>query len=143
MSGGARLVHDLAVAHHGDRLADGEDLLEAMRDEQHGGAALGQRADDAEQPLDLGADSAAVGSSMISTRASKLSALAISTICWSAIESPRTGRSASRRTPRRSSRLLDLLSHGAAVDPPAGPQRMAAHHTFSATERSPNSVGSW
>src|SRR4051794_28430501 len=36
-------------------------------------------------------DSAAVGSSMISTRASKDSALAISTICWSAIDMPRTG----------------------------------------------------
>ena len=33
---------------------------------------------------------------MISTRASKLSALAISTICWSAIDRPRTGRSGSR-----------------------------------------------
>ena len=49
-----------------------------------------------------GPESAAVGSSMMRTRASKLSALAISTICWSAIESPRTGRSGSSRTPRRS-----------------------------------------
>ncbi len=51
-----------------------------------------------------GPESAAVGSSMISTRASKLSALAISTICWSAIDSPRTGRSDASCTPRRSSR---------------------------------------
>ena len=36
------------------RLADREDLLEPVRDEQHRGAALAQRADDAEQPLDLG-----------------------------------------------------------------------------------------
>src|SRR5215207_5113687 len=50
-----------------------------------------------------GPERAAVGSSMISTRASKLSALAISTICWSAIDRPLTGCSGSSRTPRRSS----------------------------------------
>ncbi len=42
---------------------------------------------------------AAVGSSMISTRASKESALAISTSCWSAMDRPRAGRSGSRSTP--------------------------------------------
>ncbi len=43
-----------AVAHHRDALADLEDLLETMRDEQHRVAACAKRLDDAEQPLDLG-----------------------------------------------------------------------------------------
>ena len=46
-------------------------------------------------------ESAAVGSSMTTTRASSDSALAISTICWSAMERPRAGRSGSIGTPRR------------------------------------------
>ena len=49
-------------------------------------------------------DSAAVGSSMTSTRASNDSALAISTSCWSAMDSPRAGRSGSSRTPSRANR---------------------------------------
>jgi hypothetical protein len=48
------VVDDLAVAHHRDRRADREDLLEAVGDEEHRGAAVAQRAHDAEQPLDLG-----------------------------------------------------------------------------------------
>ena len=43
--------------------------------------------------------SAAVGSSITITRAFVVSALAISTSCWSAIESPRASRSGSSRTP--------------------------------------------
>ena len=42
-----RVVHDRAVAHHGHRVADREDLIEAVRDEEHRGAALLQRAHDA------------------------------------------------------------------------------------------------
>ena len=89
--------------------------------------SLAQRAHDREEPLDLGPDSAAVGSSMIRTRASKLSALAISTICWSAIERPRTGRSGSSRTPRRSSSPWTWRVHRAAVDPPQRAERVVAH----------------
>ena len=47
-------------------------------------------------------ESAAVGSSMMSTRASSEMALAISMICWSAIERPSVTRSGSSATPRRS-----------------------------------------
>ena len=46
-----------------------------------------------------GSESAAVGSSMISTFALSDSAFAISTTCWSAIDKPRTSRSARRFTP--------------------------------------------
>ena len=49
-----------------------------------------------------GFDSAAVGSSITSTRACCDKALAISTTCWSAIDRPRTGRAGSSRTPRPS-----------------------------------------
>ena len=49
-----RLRPDVAaVAHHGDPLADREDLVEAVRDEEDGVAPGAQRLDDAEQPLDL------------------------------------------------------------------------------------------
>ena len=64
---------------------------------------------------------------MISTRASKLSALAISTICWSAIERPRTGRSGSSRTPRRSSSSWTLRCIAPPVDPPQRAERVVAH----------------
>src|SRR4051794_8524774 len=82
---------------------------------------------------------AAVGSSMISTRASKLRALAISTTCWSAIDRPRTGRSASRRTPRRcrssaACRCMALRSMRRSA--PSGWRPIAM---FSATLRSGNS----
>ena len=74
-----------------------------------------------------GPESAAVGSSMISTRASKLSALAISTICWSAIERPRTGRSESSLTPRRSSRPWTCACIARAVDALEAAERVVAH----------------
>ena len=51
--GDRRVVHDGAVAHHGDGVADREHLVEAVGDEQHGRALLAQRPDDREQPLDL------------------------------------------------------------------------------------------
>src|SRR5436305_1277015 len=87
--------------------------------------------------------SAAVGSSITITRASDESAFAISTICWSAIESPRAMRSGSSLTPscskssstsrrmRRRSMRRPLRSGGAPMK------------TFSATVRSGKSVGSW
>ena len=51
-----RLRQDVAaVAHHRDALADREDLLEPVRDEQHRVPLRAQRLDDAEQPVDLGA----------------------------------------------------------------------------------------
>src|SRR4051794_7765419 len=86
---------------------------------------------------------AAVGSSMISTRASNDSALAISTSCWSAIERPRTGCSGSSRTPRRS-----MSSATVRCSAPRSMRRIAPSGwrpiiTFSATERSGKSVGSW
>ena len=88
-------------------------------------------------------ESAAVGSSMISTRALNDSALAISTSCWSAIERPRTGRSGSIATPSclnssavRSLSALRSMRWAAA----SGWRPMK---TFSATVRSGKSVGSW
>ena len=42
------------VAHHRDALAEREDLVEAVRDEEHRGALGAQRLDDAEEAVDLG-----------------------------------------------------------------------------------------
>ena len=45
----------LAVAHHGDGVAEGEDLVEAVGDEDQGAALVAQAAGDREQPVDLDA----------------------------------------------------------------------------------------
>ena len=71
--------------------------------------------------------SAAVGSSMISRLASSEMALAISMICWSAMDSPRAGRRGSRLTPSRANSADGLGVHGGAVDAAAGAQWLAAH----------------
>ncbi len=86
---------------------------------------------------------AAVGSSMTITRALNESAFAISTICWSATDSPRAKVETSRCTPRRSrtSFTTSFIEF----------QLMRLHErrgwrpmkTFSATEISGKSVGSW
>ena len=70
---------------------------------------------------------AAVGSSMIRTRASKESALAVSTSCWSAMDRPRAGRSGSRSTARRVKSVTGGRVHGAVVDAPQGAAGLAAH----------------
>ena len=87
--------------------------------------------------------SAAVGSSMTSTLALNDSALAISTICWSATDRPRARRAGSSATPSRaktSGRLAFIAERSMRRPPPSGwrPMKM-----FSATVRSGNSVGSW
>ena len=100
--GDRRRVDVGAVAHDGDGVAQREHLVEPVGDEQQRAALVAQAAGDREEPLDLdAADSAAVGSSMISTRASSEMALAISMICWSAIERPSVIRSGSSATPSR------------------------------------------
>ena len=87
--------------------------------------------------------SAAVGSSITMTRAFVVNAFAISTSCWSAIESPRASRSGSRRTPSCSntaaaSRRIRLTSMRRKRLSGCTPTKM-----FSATLRSGKSVGSW
>ncbi len=113
-----RLRQDVAaVAHHGDALADREDLLEPVRDEEHGAAAApaaSRRCRTAGRPRCV--VSAAVGSSITITRAFVVSAFAISTSCWSAIESPRASRSGSSRTPSCSNTRGRLAAHPSAVD---------------------------
>ena len=87
---------------------------------------LAQRPRDPEQPLDLDADSAAVGSSITTTRASSERALAISTSCCSAIERPRAIRSRSSRTPSRSKISVGLGCIARVVDAAPGAKRLAA-----------------
>ena len=70
---------------------------------------------------------AAVGSSMMRRLASSEMALAISMICWSAIERPRAGRRGSRSTPSRSKSALRLGVHRGPVDPAPAAQRLTAH----------------
>ena len=70
--------------------------------------------------------SAAVGSSITITRAFVVSAFAISTSCWSAIESPRASRSGSSRTPSWSKTRGRLAPHPPAVDAAEALQRLRA-----------------
>lgn len=86
---------------------------------------------------------AAVGSSMIRTRASKESALAISTICWSAMDSPRAGRSGSSSTPRRFIRPAVAAWVALWSMRPSARRGWRPMKMFSAIERSGKSVGSW
>ncbi len=87
--------------------------------------------------------SAAVGSSITITRAFAVSAFAISTSCWSAIESPRARRSGSILTPScwktaAASRRMRRASMRRNRFSGCIPTKM-----FSATLRSGKSVGSW
>ena len=132
-----------AVAHDGDGVAEGEHLVEPVRDEQQRAALVAQAAGHREQPLDLDAASAAVGSSMISTRASSEIAFAISMICWSAIERPSVTRSGSIETPSRAK--ISCASARIALRS-MRPKRLVGCRPmkmFSVTERSGKSVGSW
>ena len=85
---------------------------------------------------------AAVGSSIIISFASKLSALAISTICFSATQSCSTTAAASIETPNLSRRLFvrPLILRRSKNGPHAGsrPTKM-----FSATVRASSKLKSW
>ena len=70
---------------------------------------------------------AAVGSSMTSRLASSEMALAISMICWSAIERPRAGRRGSMRTPSRAKSDSASAYIAARSMRPAAAVRLAAH----------------
>ena len=86
------------------------------------------------------ADSAAVGSSMISTRTSRDIALAISTACWPATvscDAVDRGSTSTSSVSRISAARCSIERQRTSV-PPVWPMKM-----FSATERSGNTSGSW
>ena len=87
--------------------------------------------------------SAAVGSSMISRLASREIALAISMICWSAMESPSAGRRGSMLTPRRVKSASASACIAARSMRRIRPRGWRPMKMFSVTERSGKSVGSW
>ncbi len=88
-------------------------------------------------------DSAAVGSSMMSSVASRETALAISMTCWSAIDRPSAGRSGSIVTPRRVKRRSTSWRMALRSIRPNRPTGWRPMKMFSVTERSGKSVGSW
>ena len=116
------------VAHHRDPLAEREDLVEAVRDEQHRGAArraaTGPPRTAARPPRRTARRSARP--SPARARRSD-SALAISTSCWSAMDSPRAGRSGSRCTPSRANSSTVRRAHRGRVDAAQAAQRLPAH----------------
>ena len=87
--------------------------------------------------------SAAVGSSMISTRASREMAFAISMICWSAMDRPSAGRRGSMLTPRPvNSRSASSYMAARSIRRPR-PNGWRPMKMFSVTDRSGKRVGSW
>ncbi len=89
------------------------------------------------------AESDAVGSSRMRTRASIESALAISISCWSAIERPRTIAEESMLTLRLSKMRSADRRIARQLTEPNRPVRAWPMNTFSATVRSGNRRGSW
>ncbi len=86
-------------------------------------------------------DSAAVGSSMMTTRASWLSARATSTMCFCATDSRLSGASASKSASiRASSAAVRARISGQSISRPPGIWPM---NTFSATDSSSNITVSW
>ena len=88
-------------------------------------------------------DSAAVGSSMISTRAFSVSARAISTSCCSEVRRPPSFALDVDRQADRGEHRLGLPRHRGAIEPPQAPRGMCPMKTFSATLRSGKSPGCW
>ena len=80
---------------------------------------------------------------MTSTLASSEMALAISMICWSAIERPRVGRSGSMRTPSRANSSTASARMAARSMRPSDRVGWRPMKMFSVTLRSGKSVGSW
>ena len=112
---------------HRRRVAELEHLVEAVADEQHRHAAVARRRTIVNSRSTSWADSEAVGSSRIRTRASSDSALAISMSCWSAIDRPRTSADGSIRTSSPSKIAGGLAAHRPPVDGPKRPGRRVAH----------------
>ena len=120
-----------AVAQHRDPVGELEDLVEAVRDVHDARAPCAHLAHSASRRATSCAGSAAVGSSMITMRASLPSARAISTSCCSAIESSLAGRSGSIARPgAREQRLRD---------PGGGPTSRRAASASPAPGRAPGS----
>ena len=88
-------------------------------------------------------ESAAVGSSMIRILAFRLMALAISMICWSAIDRPSAIRSGSIGTPKVVNRARACSRMAGRSIRPSRPFGCRPMKMFSATVRSGNRVGSW
>ena len=89
------------------------------------------------------ADSDAVGSSRISTRASTDSDLAISISCWSAMDRPRTGAPTSSWTSSSSNSACAARRVAPQSILPKRPDGAWPMNTFSATVRSGKRRGSW
>ncbi len=81
---------ELAVAQHRQAVAETEDLVEPVRDVEDDGALARSRSISANRISLSRDDSEEVGSSSAMTRASSMTALAISTICRSPMDSEAT-----------------------------------------------------
>ena len=137
--------HVPAVAHHGYPLADREDLLQPVRDEQHRRALRAQCPRSRRTAASTSAaDSAAVGSSITMTRALQRERLGRSRRPagrrWTARGRAGPGRAA-RRGARRSL-AASCASRRQSIRRP-GRSGWRPMKMFSATVRSGNSVGSW
>ena len=139
-----RLTDDHAVAKDGHAVGDAQQLLQPMRDVDDRDAVRRQVADDLKRTAISAALSAEVGSSIIRTRTSRTSALAISTICcWPSGSVPTTGARIDRldRACARTSRVASTSARSSSVAHACGRSRPT--NRFSATVRSGKSWSSW
>ena len=114
--GGVPVAGQTPVAQHGERVGDLEDLVETVRNEDHGRIPGDDCANGLEQPLASGFDSAEVGSSRTRTLPPEQSARAISTSCrWASGRSP-TRLLRSMTAPRRLHSGLDRIAARARAD---------------------------
>ena len=127
---GAVLADELAVAQDRDPVGDLVDLVEEVADEQDGDAPVAQVADHGESRSTSSRSRLDVGSSRISTRASRTIARLIATSCWTAIEwldEQRVGvepETEVRQVPGR------LPVGGLPVDAAAAARLVAEHHVL-------------
>ena len=142
--GGPRVVDDRAVAHDRDGVADREDLVEAVRDEQHGRAVLLQRPHDGEQPRDLGPRER--GGRLVHDQHARVEAQRLGDLDDLLVgdREPAHGALGIEADAEAVEQALDLAAasrpRSIRLRPRSGWKPMT---TFSATLRSGNSVGSW
>ena len=119
--------HERAVAHDGHPLAAREDLVQAVRDEQHGSALIAQRQHDIEQPVDL--DVRQGRGRLVHDEHLRLQRDRLRDFDELLVgdRQPPGGAVGVERNPEALKNLRGIVVHRPAIDRPAPSQRLAAH----------------
>ena len=119
--------HVPAVPHHSDPLADLEDLLQPVRDEKHRRAARAQRTHHLEQPGDLGRGQG--GGRLVHHDHPRVQGQRLGDLHDLLVRDGQAAADPARVEPDAQplEKRGGLAAHQLSVDPPGGPQRLAAH----------------